>query len=630
MRRRLLALTAPLQVLALALAGCSGLSSGDSTKLRITVTGLPKGADAKVTVTGPEGDTFTLTESETRDVAPGKYVVAASSVEHDGTTHHAASDRATVNVNDGTVAKQTVNYDIAVPDSTTVVKTQERSEIVDITKDTIVFTRGKAAEHLTDDGFVIAPDDTAPAGLLVRRITSLRNEGDTTVARTEKATLPEAIPEGVIEFGLPDRGGEAASRSASRAPSVGTANYASLPAQRESDPLFEVGFGGLQAGVERQQRDRQNKPNGKKGVCALETPPVKIALNDVNVGYTGKFSWSSLTERPELDMSLTMGADIETSAEGRFDAKCSVEASTKHMQVDKICEYGVAKLVRLGLILNLSCDAKVVMKSNMNFPFGDVKFSSTYGIDFGVGVKSTRDTPPTGHIKRLASRDFKSETEGKHFTLGMEIALEVQLGAELAEVVGEHLVLEQSIAMEGTSGEFKVPAKGKIFHRHTSGIGRYETFKDTQLFHWGKDVLVHRNKTKDVPPKPQEKQPSKDDLAGYRVLTMEDSANESKVDDLERYLLSRAPEYNPNADGKPVALHIEAQDHANALVEGNTLTLNSSCPRSDSTCQRLVLELDHPLDTAGVSDIQIHGRYKVTMTSGRHGVTFLKLTNAEA
>lgn len=629
MRRRLLALTALLHVLALALAGCSGLSD-DSTKLRITVTGLPKGADAKVTVTGPEGDTFTLTESETRDVAPGEYVIATSSVRHDSTTHHAASDRATVNVEDGTVTEQIVNYDIAVPDSTTVVKTQERSEIVDITKDTIVFTRGKAAKQLTAGGFVIAPDDTAPAGLLVRRITSLRNEGDTTVARTKKATLPEALPEGVIEFGLPDRSGEAASRSAPRAPSADTVNYASLPAQRaaDSDPLLEFGFGGLQVGLERGQLDRQNKLNGKKTVCALETPPGKVALNDLTIGRTGNISWG-LTKRPEIDLSLTMEAGIEASIEGRFDVKCSVEETTQHFHLDKICKYGVAKLVRLGLILNLTCDAGAVVKVNANFPFGDTNFALASDIEFGVGVKSTHDIPPAGHIKYLASRDFKTEMEGKYFTIGMEIALEVELGGELLELTGYSLIFEQSIAVEGTKGEFKVPVKGKIFLRESFGFGRYKSVQDRQLFHWGKDVLVRKHSAKDTSPQPQKKQSSKDALAGYRVLTMEDSVSESKVDELVDYLLSRAPESNPNADGKPVALHIEAQHRTNALVEGNMLTLNSSCPRPDSTCRRLTLELEHPLDTAGMSDVQIHGRYKVTMVSGRHGAFFLKLTNAE-
>src|SRR5690348_7015587 len=77
---------APLLVAALVTAGCSGDHATTPTQpgdgaLAVTVSGLPSGTSASVTVTGPGGYSSTLTHSATlSNLTPGSYQLTASSV----------------------------------------------------------------------------------------------------------------------------------------------------------------------------------------------------------------------------------------------------------------------------------------------------------------------------------------------------------------------------------------------------------------------------------------------------------------------------------------------------------------------------------------------------------------------
>lgn len=101
-------------VLALAACGTAPPDPGDEVdpgSLAVLVSGLPAGADAAVTVTGPSGFADALTASETyAGLAPGAYAVAASSVAFEGVTYAATVSGSPADVPEGGLATATVAY----------------------------------------------------------------------------------------------------------------------------------------------------------------------------------------------------------------------------------------------------------------------------------------------------------------------------------------------------------------------------------------------------------------------------------------------------------------------------------------------------------------------------------------
>lgn len=79
--------------------------------LGVVVAGLPAGAAADVTVTGPGGFSANVTATETfGGLAPGSYTVTAANVTADGVQYEGAPAPATVNVVEDDVAVSTVTY----------------------------------------------------------------------------------------------------------------------------------------------------------------------------------------------------------------------------------------------------------------------------------------------------------------------------------------------------------------------------------------------------------------------------------------------------------------------------------------------------------------------------------------
>lgn len=79
--------------------------------LTVTISGLPNGLEAAVTVTGPGGFSRRLTATRTlNDLAPGDYTITASEVASGGTTYTASPAARTVAVAAGATATATVTY----------------------------------------------------------------------------------------------------------------------------------------------------------------------------------------------------------------------------------------------------------------------------------------------------------------------------------------------------------------------------------------------------------------------------------------------------------------------------------------------------------------------------------------
>jgi hypothetical protein len=110
-RRHLL----PTLVALLAACGGSDPSGPSMGSLAVEVSGLPPGASADVSVTGPGGYAHSLSGSETLSgLAPGGYTVAANSVTSDGQAYQPAQTTQSVTVAGGvTPASAQVSYGIA-------------------------------------------------------------------------------------------------------------------------------------------------------------------------------------------------------------------------------------------------------------------------------------------------------------------------------------------------------------------------------------------------------------------------------------------------------------------------------------------------------------------------------------
>jgi hypothetical protein len=101
----------PASLLLLALLGCSGPSDPSTgSSLRVTILGLPTGAAAAVTVSGPGGFSQPLSTSQTlTQLAPGTYAITASDVSTAGAQYSPSPASQTVAVN-STQATATVRY----------------------------------------------------------------------------------------------------------------------------------------------------------------------------------------------------------------------------------------------------------------------------------------------------------------------------------------------------------------------------------------------------------------------------------------------------------------------------------------------------------------------------------------
>ena len=88
--------------------------------LAITVSGLPAGVNAAVTVTGPSSYTQSPTASATYSVAPGTYTVTAAQVTSNNVRYNAAVTGSPATVTSSATATATVTYSITVNPTVTI------------------------------------------------------------------------------------------------------------------------------------------------------------------------------------------------------------------------------------------------------------------------------------------------------------------------------------------------------------------------------------------------------------------------------------------------------------------------------------------------------------------------------
>ncbi len=269
------------------LTGCgsSGGNDGGGTtppppstgSLTITVSELPSGASASITVSGPSGYSASVTSTQTLQVAPGSYTVAASSVSAGKSNYYPAiaSQSATVAVS--TTASVTVDYATIIPTTTKALDAAGKSSLtVSSDGSTITMSTSSAVAASLQANDILASGITtgAPNGLLVK-IMSVSTSGQTVTASVEPATLEQAIQQGTLQY-------------SATLDTTNTTSSAYLPkASSRSRRL---------PGSRRLSRSLAQPDATATGACANNSNTLKYPYPSVPIVETPNASWTLLGE----------------------------------------------------------------------------------------------------------------------------------------------------------------------------------------------------------------------------------------------------------------------------------------------------------------------------------------------
>jgi len=183
-------------------SGSATVEVATSTLLVITISDLPPGALANVTVTDPNGQQTKLTSSQTINAISGTYTITAAAVVAGTSTYHAALPSQAVSVISGATSTASVIYSTIIPNTTKVLDAAGMSALTvspDGSTITLPESSPVAAALAVGDVLASAPTTAAPNGLLVR-IVSVSNSGGTVSAGISQATLEDAIQQGTLSF----------------------------------------------------------------------------------------------------------------------------------------------------------------------------------------------------------------------------------------------------------------------------------------------------------------------------------------------------------------------------------------------------------------------------------------------
>ena len=183
-------------------AGTASIAVVTPTALVITISGLPTGALADVTVTDPSGQQTTITANAIINAIPGTYTITAAVVVAGTSRYFAAQATQTVSVVSGATSTASVIYSTIIPNTTKVLDPAGMSSLTvspDGSTITISTSSAVASSLAVGDVLACGPATAAPSGLLVK-ILSVSTSGDTVAASVQQATLTDAIQQGTFQF----------------------------------------------------------------------------------------------------------------------------------------------------------------------------------------------------------------------------------------------------------------------------------------------------------------------------------------------------------------------------------------------------------------------------------------------
>lgn len=170
--------------------------------ISVTIIGLPNGASASVTLSGPNGFTTQLTSSQTLQVAIGAYTVTGNPVGAGTSNYYPAVTSQTGTVSTSATTSVTVDYSTIIPKSTKVLDPGGMSSLTispDGSTITLPTSSPVAASLAIGDVLASAPAPAAPSGLLIK-ILSVNTSGPVVTASVQQATLEDAIQQATFDF----------------------------------------------------------------------------------------------------------------------------------------------------------------------------------------------------------------------------------------------------------------------------------------------------------------------------------------------------------------------------------------------------------------------------------------------
>jgi probable HAF family extracellular repeat protein len=176
--------------------------SSPQGSLSVTIMGLPGGAIASVTVTGPNSYSTQLTSSQTLQVTVGAYTVTGNQVGVGSSNYFPSLAFQAVTVSSLNTTSVTVDYSTIIPNTTKVLDSAGMSSLtVSPDGSTITLSTSSPVATSLAAGNVLAsvPTSAAPNGLLVK-ILSVSTSGQTVTASVQQATLEDAIQQATFNF----------------------------------------------------------------------------------------------------------------------------------------------------------------------------------------------------------------------------------------------------------------------------------------------------------------------------------------------------------------------------------------------------------------------------------------------
>ena len=179
-------------------SGNATVTVATPTALVVTITDLPAGTAANVTVTNPNGQQTLLTSSQIINAIPGNYTVAAAPVIVGTSTYNSMVTTQTVVVTAGNITNAVVDYKNVVPATTKVLDSAALSSL-SISPNGLTLTMSASsavAQSLAPGNVIVVPPTSAsgvaPMGML-RYVVSVSSSGSQIIATTELGTLSEAF-----------------------------------------------------------------------------------------------------------------------------------------------------------------------------------------------------------------------------------------------------------------------------------------------------------------------------------------------------------------------------------------------------------------------------------------------------
>lgn len=312
-----------LVVLLAVLVGCGGGSSSGGPppqtggNLAVSITGLPNGTAASVTVTGPNGYSKVLSATQTlSQLSAGNYTIVGSGVLIANSNYFPSVTSQTVAVSNGTTASAQVAYTVVAPVATKILdQVGSQSLVVSPDGSTLTISASSPVAQSLAPGDVLAIGVTpaTPNGAL-RKIASVTQSGSQIIATTNQATLGDAFQQANFTFQT----------------KLGPQNFQRTKPLLPGVKLVQ-GKRATKARRSAQVSGSLSDPCTDSSVTFLELINVPLvqdgsgtlsATGQIEVCPSLQFNWSIGGTPPTLQSltsTLTFGADLHVNVTGRYD-----------------------------------------------------------------------------------------------------------------------------------------------------------------------------------------------------------------------------------------------------------------------------------------------------------------------